>query len=117
MNPQGILEQFLGPNAGGRATEAVQGARNRLADSGMTGVAGGLAAGGVLGLLIGNKKVRKKVGKVAGGVAGYGGAAVLGALAHRAYQNWQAGASVGNARPGSPGRAGAARQRSACTAA
>jgi len=103
MNPQGILEQFLGPNAGGRATEAVQGARNRLADSGMTGVAGGLAAGGVLGLLIGNKKVRKKVGKVAGGVAGYGGAAVLGALAHRAYQNWQSGKQAPQS--GTPGPA------------
>jgi uncharacterized membrane protein YebE (DUF533 family) len=51
------------------------------------GAVGGLAAGGLLGMLLGNKKMRK----MAGGAAGYGGAAVLGALAHRAYQNWQGG--------------------------
>ena len=35
-------------------------------------------------------KARKTVGNLAGGVVGYGGAAALGALAYRAYQNWQA---------------------------
>ncbi|MBO6559604.1 MAG: tellurite resistance TerB family protein [Nisaea sp.] len=91
MNPQTLLEQFLGSNAAQSAGNAVSGARDKLAGSGMTGVAGGLAAGGLLGVLIGNKKMRKKVGKVAGGVVGYGGAAALGALAYRAYQNWQTG--------------------------
>ncbi|MEO9903356.1 tellurite resistance TerB family protein [Nisaea sp.] len=55
---------------------------------------GGLAAGGLLGVLLGNKKARKNVGKFAGGVVGYGGAAALGALAFRAYQNWQDGKSA-----------------------
>ena len=50
-----------------------------------------MAAGGLLGILLGNKKARKKVGKLAGGEAGYGDAAALGALGYRAYQNWQAG--------------------------
>lgn len=91
MNPQGLLEQFLGPDAGQRAGGALRNAKAGLANSGMGGIAGGVAAGGLLGLLLGNKKARKSVGKLAGGVAGYGGAAALGALAYRAYQNWQTG--------------------------
>ena len=91
MNPQNILEQFLGPDAAGKAGSAVESAKGKMANSGLGGVAGGLAAGGLLGLLLGNKKARKKVGKLAGGVVGYGGAAALGALAFRAYQNWQDG--------------------------
>lgn len=91
MNPQSLLEQFLGPDAARSAGGMMDQAKGRMQNSGMGGVAGGLAAGGVLGLLLGNKKARKTVGKLAGGAVGYGGAAVLGALAHRAYQNWQAG--------------------------
>ena len=91
MNPQSLLEQFLGPDAGRNAGSAVESAKGKLASSGLAGVAGGVAAGGLLGVLLGNKKARKKVGKLAGGVVGYGGAAALGALAYRAYQNWQSG--------------------------
>jgi len=91
MNPQSIFEQFLGPQVGKNVGDGLQSAKGTLANSGLGGVAGGVAAGGLLGLLLGNKKARKKVGKVAGGVVGYGGAAALGALAFRAYQNWQAG--------------------------
>ena len=91
MNPQSILEQFLGPDAAKKAGGAVETAKGKVAGSGLGGVAGGLAAGGLLGVLLGNKKARKKVGKLAGGVVGYGGAAALGALAYRAYQNYQSG--------------------------
>ena len=49
--------------------------------------------GGILGLLLGSKKVRK----MTGGLVGYGGAAAIGALAHKAYQNWQQGAQVATA--------------------
>ena len=89
MDPQRLLEQFLGPDAGQSAAGAAQTAKGKLKGSGLGGVAGGLAAGGLLGVLLGNKKARKKVGKLAGGVVGYGGAAALGALAYRAYSNWQ----------------------------
>ncbi|TQV74343.1 tellurite resistance TerB family protein [Denitrobaculum tricleocarpae] len=111
MNPQSLLEQFLGTGAGqgaGQGNDAGQGghlaqgmggalsnAKDKLAGSGVGGIAGGLAAGGLMGLLLGNKKARKSVGKVAGGVAAYGGAAALGALAFRAYQNWQSGQTAG----------------------
>ncbi len=51
------------------------------------GAMGGLAAGGILGVLLGNKSARK----MAGGLLSVGAAAALGALAHRAWQNWRAG--------------------------
>ena len=82
MDPHNLLNQFMG-------SPGVGAAKQKLSNAGIGGVAGGLAAGGVLGLLVGNKKARKTVGKVAGGAVGLGGAAVLGALAHRAYSNWQ----------------------------
>ncbi|MBL26469.1 MAG: protein YebE [Rhodospirillaceae bacterium] len=121
MNPQKLLEQFLGRDvigspggqqpANARETsgqavsqghsgagigELISGALGHLGGQQSRGAGGfgvpggalgGLAAGGLLGVLLGNKKVRK----MAGGVVGYGGAAVLGALALRAYQNWRAG--------------------------
>ena len=106
MNPQGLLDQFLGPGAGQSAAGALDSAKGKLAGSGMGGVAGGLAAGGLLGLMLGNKKARKSVGKLAGGVVGYGGAAALGALAYRAYQNWQSGQQAPQApAPGQPPQA------------
>ena len=109
MNPQGLLEQFLGPDAGKKAGGAVESAKAGLAGSGMGGIAGGVAAGGLLGLLLGNKKARKKVGKLAGGVVGYGGAAALGALAYRAYNNWQDGKQAqASAAPGQAAPAPAA---------
>lgn len=55
------------------------------------GALGGVAAGGLLGVLLGQKKFRK----MAAGAVGYGGAAALGALAFRAYQNWQDGQQAG----------------------
>lgn len=121
MNTRKLLEQFLGPDAlatlggqqrgnnatlttgaqaapqgqgGGSIGELIRGAMGgggQQSQGGSFGIpggaVGGLAAGGLLGLLLGNKKMRK----MGGSALGYGGAAVLGALAHRAYQNWQDG--------------------------
>lgn len=84
MDPQRLLEQFLGPGAGDRVAGGLQTARDKFAGSGMVG---GLAAGGILGLLLGGKSGRKMVG----GLVRMGGMAALGALAYRAYQNWQQG--------------------------
>lgn len=115
MNPQKLLEQFLGPDVlanlsgqqkGGRVpastgvhgspqvqgsnsigdliSGALGGGGQRTQGGGGFGVPGGalggVVAGGILGMLLGQKKVRK----MAGGALGYGGAAALGALAHRA---------------------------------
>lgn len=51
----------------------------------LSGFGGGALSGGALGLLLGNKNFRKMGGKV----ALYGGMAALGALAYRAYGDWQ----------------------------
>lgn len=123
MNTQKLLEQFLGPNAlsrlggqagapdansgtqgtsegagglGGLISGAMGGFSGRQASGGgglgmPGGALGGLAAGGLIGVLLGQKKFRK----MAGGAIGYGGAAALGALAYRAYQNWQDGQQAG----------------------
>ena len=45
----------------------------------------GALMGGALGLLLGNKRVRK----LGGNVLAYGGIAALGAVAYRAYAEWQ----------------------------
>lgn len=90
IDPKMLLEQMLGAGTSTGARDqrdmsrATQSGLDRL---GGGSFAGGAAVGGLLGLVLGNKKVRK----LAGGSLGYGGAAVLGALAHRAYQNYQQG--------------------------
>jgi len=59
------------------------------------GLAGGAAAGGIMALLLGNKSARK----MAGTVAKYGGTALLGGMAYKAYQNWQQNQSPQQAQP------------------
>ena len=81
-----FLEQFMGGKSG-----AGSGAGNAPKSGG--GFVKGAVAGGVLGLLVGNKKVRK----MGGGMLAYGGAAAAGALAFKAYQNWQQGKQVATA--------------------
>ena len=96
FDPKVLLDQVLGGNAMGGMRNAGQLAKDRLnRASGAEGFMGGAVTGGLLGLLLGNKKVRK----MAGGALGYGGAAVLGALAHRAYQNYQAGQPASTSAP------------------
>lgn len=87
-----LLDRFLGAGAGDRAAATLSQADSRLSGMGVPGgLAGGAAAAGLIGLLLGSKKARK----LAGSAVGYGGAAVLGALAYRAWQNWQAGKAQG----------------------
>ena len=107
MNTKHLLEQFLGQDALASLGGAQRGSRDasgsdKLAEPsgqglgrlGVPGAAiGGVAAGGLLGMFLGKKKMRK----MAKGALGYGGAAVLGALAHRAYRNWQDGQPVDRA--------------------
>ncbi len=72
-------------------------ARDLLAGAGPGGAAlGGLAAGGLLGTLFGGKR------GAARSVLTHGGAAALGALAYRAWQNWQAGQQPASAPPAAP---------------
>jgi len=83
IDPNKLLEQFLGGST--ESPSQKPGGRGDFVK--------GAAAGGLLGLLLGSKKVRK----MAGGVAGYGGAAAAGAMAYKAYQNWQQGKQASTA--------------------
>lgn len=98
-----LLNQLVGnQQANSQTTASVpgQGGGNGLSIPG--GLLGGLAAGGLLGAVVGNKKMRKSATKLAGGMVGLGGAALLGVVAHKAYQNWQQGKPSGAA-PAHPG--------------
>ncbi|MFO1057778.1 MAG: DUF533 domain-containing protein [Dongiaceae bacterium] len=122
IDPKALLDQFLGSQspggqslggqslggqslggAGEKLGQLGEAARQKLDQAGGLGSFGaGAAAGGLLGLLLGSKKVRK----MAGGAVGYGGAAALGALALRAYQSWQQGSAGGGATPAAADDAG-----------
>ncbi|WP_372019221.1 tellurite resistance TerB family protein [Tistrella mobilis] len=74
----------------------------------MGGFGGGAVTGGLVGLLFGNKKARKTMKKFGGGALGYGGAAMLGALAYRAWADWRSGKAPEAAVPARPDDAAAA---------
>jgi uncharacterized membrane protein YebE (DUF533 family) len=84
MSIQQILQQLLqsGQSLAKDAGSQLGGAGG---GSALGGFGGGALTGGALGLLLGNKKFRKMGGKV----AAYGGAAALGAIALKAYQDCQ----------------------------
>ena len=93
MNAKSLLDQLLSSGQSllsGGAPQPGASARPNYANFGT-----GMLAGGALGLLLGDKRVRKFGGKA----LAYGGAAALGALAFRAYSNWQ----QQKAAAGSPG--------------
>lgn len=84
IDPKRLLDQVLGQGLGDQARAAGRGFGNRLDEmGGRRGFAGGAVAGGLLGLLLGGGRRR------GGSLLGYGGAAVLGALALKAYENYQ----------------------------
>lgn len=121
IDAKSLFDRFLGssqagaPSPGGNPGQAqppggladmARQALQRAGSSGMGGFGGGAAAGGILGLLLGGKSMRR-----GGGLISHGGAAVLGALAHRAWQNWQAGQTPAAAPLASPQDAIAAEPR------
>lgn len=59
------------------------------------GLAGGAAAGGVMALLMGGKSTRKMAKKL----AKYGGTAIVGGLAYKAYGSWQKNKALGQIEP------------------
>lgn len=91
IDPKQLLEQVLGSSAAGDWRGAASQARDRLDQAkGTQAFGAGAVTGGLLGLLLGSRKVRK----LAGGAAGYGGAAVLGAIAYRAWDAYRQGAGA-----------------------
>ena len=89
MNIQNLFNQIIGAgdnaSSAGNAAQGIGDTLSRLGDKLPGGLAGGAAAGGIMALLMSSKSARKFAGKA----AGYGGAAVLGGLAYKAYSNWQ----------------------------
>jgi uncharacterized membrane protein YebE (DUF533 family) len=90
MSLNNLLNQFLGstsssPTDNQGQSQGLTQTLSGLASNIPGGLAGGVAAGGIMALLMSNKSARK----VAGTAAKYGGAAMLGGLAFKAYQNWQ----------------------------
>jgi len=89
MNLQNLLNQFIGSGngepAGANHSQGIGDTLSKFTSNMPGGLVGGAAAGGIMALLMGNKSARKFAGKA----AAYGGAAVLGGLAYRAFSNWQ----------------------------
>lgn len=91
--PTDLLNQFLGAAGGAAAPGQPAGGAGQAGgfslDSLMNqkgGLAAGLAAGGLAGLLLGGKKPKK----LAKGALKVGGAALVGGLAYKAWRDWQA---------------------------
>lgn len=87
MSARQLLDQLLQSGQGllADAGSTVKNATGGKGGSLLAGLGGGALGAGALGLLLGSKKARKIGGKV----AMYGGMAALGALAYRAYGDWQ----------------------------
>lgn len=106
MSIQHLLQQILQSGQGLAQDAGSALSKQSSSENPLGGFGGGAVMGGALGLLLGNKKFRK----MGGSLAGYGGAAALGALAFKTYQDWQkrqttphAGATSGTApTPASP---------------
>lgn len=83
MNLQNILNQFIGADSTNNTS--ISGKLGQAGKHIPGGLAGGAMAGGLVALLIGSKSARN----FAGTAVTYGGAALLGGLAYKAYKNWQ----------------------------
>ena len=79
FDPKKLLEQFLGGNVQASGQKG-------LSPDLIKGLAGGAAAGGLAGILLGGKST-KKLAKTA---LKLGGTAALAGLAYKAYNDWQA---------------------------
>ncbi len=91
IDPQKLIEQFLGGGAsgtggqGGQAQKKGSSPLDAIPDS-FKGFGGGVATGGLAAVLLGTKGGRK----MAKNAVKLGGLAVLGGLAYKAYNDWQA---------------------------
>ncbi|GHB37516.1 protein YebE [Pseudovibrio japonicus] len=98
FDSKALLDQFLGSNGGNQARGALDKGQSYVKNN-AGGLAGGAVAGGLAGYLLGSKK-GKKLGKKA---VKYGGMALVGGLAYKAFQTWQSnqnnGGSGGTAAP------------------
>ncbi len=84
FDSKALLDQFLGSNGSNQARGAMEKGQSYIKNN-AGGLAGGAVAGGLAGYLLGSKKGRK-LGKKA---VTYGGMALVGGLAYKAFQTWQ----------------------------
>jgi len=92
FNAKQLLEQFMGGQggpAGGQEGGPAGGQGGQSAGSGgfLSGAGGGALAGGLAALLLGSKAGRQ----IGGEALKLGGMAAVGALAYKAYNDWQSG--------------------------
>jgi uncharacterized membrane protein YebE (DUF533 family) len=89
MNFSNMINKFVGSNESEQGSiplsQSIGSSLSGISKNVPGGLAGGAVAGGIMALLAGNKSVRK----VAGKAATYGGAALLGGMAYKAYKTWQ----------------------------
>lgn len=106
MDTRSLLDQLLKAAPGllgsaGNQSKPRSEERPTGNDSGLgsllSGATGGALAAGAIGLLLGSKKARKYGGKA----LTYGGLAALGAMAYKAYGNWQQQQQQAGAQPAS----------------
>jgi uncharacterized membrane protein YebE (DUF533 family) len=112
LDAKRLLDQFLGANMQGALPQAqnrggvpaqqpqqgglgdiaggLAGSLGNVLGGSMGGIGGGAVAGGLAALLMGSKSGRK----MAGTALQLGGMAVVGAIAYKAYRDWQGGKSV-----------------------
>ena len=81
MSMNNLFDQFIGAEHKHDVGNMLGKIRSRLPE----GLVGGAAAGSIVALLMSNKSARKFISTA----ASYGGAAVLGGLAFKAFKNWQ----------------------------
>ncbi|EDP57282.1 tellurite resistance TerB family protein [Vibrio sp. AND4] len=94
MDLKSLLNQALksdllkqGADALGKQTNNI---KSSSSSSQLKTLGAGAIGGGLIGMLMGSKKSKKMVKKVGSGAFKVGGAAALGALAYKVYNDWQA---------------------------
>ncbi|WP_282174405.1 tellurite resistance TerB family protein [Vibrio diabolicus] len=94
MDLKSLLNQALksdllkqGADALGKQTNNIKSSSN---SSSLKTLGAGAVGGGLIGMLMGSKKSKKMTKKIGSGALKVGGAAALGALAYKVYNDWQA---------------------------
>ena len=89
FDPKSLLDQFLGGQGQGNQAGGQPGQQQGSQGMGdfLRGAGGGAVAGSLAALLLGSKKGRE----IGGEALKLGGVAAVGALAYKAYRDWQAG--------------------------
>ncbi|HHF2953670.1 hypothetical protein ACX03_26475 [Vibrio parahaemolyticus] len=94
MDLKSLLNQALksdllkqGADALGKQTNNIKSSSNA---SSLKTLGAGAVGGGLIGMLMGSKRSKKMTKKIGSGALKVGGAAALGALAYKVYNDWQA---------------------------